>query len=135
MRTPTAATRTKATPKKIRVKGDTVEPMYALHLMERIGPTAAAKAIGVTPGTLHKARNNKAISRAFEVAAKGIWIADGYGEAVPLPAIPRTPDLGAAVAAPTAEGTLLMLVQVPRERASMLLKTAEMLGATVVVQD
>lgn len=123
-----------AKPRKERVKGDVITPDYMLRLMEHVGPTAAAKAIGTTPGTLHKARNAHAVSRPLEVAAKGIWL-ESYADVVTAPPAPRTADLGAAVHGPTSEGTVLMLVQVPTARAAMLLKTAEMLGATVVVQD
>lgn len=129
---------TKIAPKarKPRVKGDIVTPDYLLKLMERLGPTATAKAIGTTPGTLHKARNARAVSRPFEVAARGVWHEEGYAaEEAAMPEPEPTRDLGSAVHAPTAEGVTLMLVQAPTGRAAMLLKTAEMLGATVVVQD
>lgn len=133
MRTPARARAKAAVQVKKRVKGDLVPPDYVLRLMEHAGPTAAAKAIGVTPGTLHKGRNAGAVSKSLEVAARGIWL-ESYGDIVAAPQQPRTADLASAVHAPTAEGVVLMLVQVPKGNAGMLLKTAEMLGATVVVQ-
>lgn len=138
MRSPVTTRARTAKPRKARVKGDVVKPDYTLRLMELMGPSAAADAIGVSPGTLHKGRNADAISKHFEVAARGIWMEKGYSATeAPAPAAqpPRTADLGSAVAAPTAEGLTLMLVQVPNKSAAMLLRTAEMLGATVVVQD
>lgn len=130
----TKATRGAKPARKERVKGDVIAPDYLLRLMEHVGPTAAAKEIGSTPGTLHKARNAHSVSRPLEVAAKGIWL-EHYADVATAPPAPRTADLGSAVHAPTSEGVTLMLVQVPTSRAAMLLKTAEMLGATVVVQD
>lgn len=121
-----------------RTKGDIVTPDYTFRLMEHLGPTEAARKIGVTPGTLFKARQVNVISRPFEVAARGVWHEEGYAEmerSRAASAGPRTTNLGEAVTAPISEGITLMLVQVPKQNAAMLMKTADMLGATVVVQD
>jgi hypothetical protein len=126
-----------AKPLKERVKGTLVPPEFTVKLMEHVGPTAAAKAIGTTPGTLHKARNAGMISMPLEVAAKGIWREQGYADmeaAQSAPAAPRTSNLGEAVHAPTADGTVLMLVQVPRGREALVQKTVEAIGGTVAVQ-
>lgn len=136
----TTKARATAPPKrKERVKGDIVTPDYVLRLMQHIGPTAASQKIGTTPGTLHKARNANAVSRPIEVAARGVWHEEGYAEMErarsEAAAAPRTQNLGEAVQAPTSEGITLMLVQVPKQNAAMLMRTANMLGATVVVQD
>lgn len=119
-----------------RVKGSLVSPEFTLKLMEHVGPTAAAKHIGTTPGTLHKARNAGMISQPLEVAARGVWREHGYGdmEAARAEPAPRTSDLGEAVHAPTSEGTVLMLVQVPRGREAIIQKTAEAIGGVVSVQ-
>lgn len=121
---------------KERVKGTLVAPEYTLKLMEHVGPTAAAKMIGTTPGTLHKARNANTISQPLEVAARGVWREQGYAdmEAAQAAPVPRTSNLGEAVHAPTAEGTVLMLVQVPRGREALIQKTVEAIGGTVAVQ-
>lgn len=138
MRQPTASARAKPAPRrKERTKGELVVPDFMLRLMEHIGPSAASKLIGVTPGTLHKARNAGAVSKHIEVASRGIWMEQGYGDVAVAhseSAPPATRTLAEAVHAPTSESTALMLVQVPKGSAPMLLKTAEMLGATVVVQ-
>lgn len=135
MRQPTVAARA-AKPRKARTKGALVKPDYFLRLKDFIGPSAAARAMGISAGTIHKGVKAGMVSKSHEVAAQGIWVTEGYGDIAPppQPEIPRTANLGDAVAAPTSEGVILMLVQVPKGNASMLLKTAEMLGATVVVQ-
>lgn len=137
MRTPAIKAQGRpATQRKVRVKGTLVTPEFTLKLMEHIGPTAAAKAIGTTPGTLHKARNAATISQPLEVAARGVWHEQGFQamEAAQTAPGPRTSDLSEAVLSPTAEGTVLMLVQVPRGRESIVQKTVEAVGGAVSVQ-
>lgn len=131
-----AKTQAAAPKRKERVKGDIVKPDYLLRLMEHMGPTAAAKEIGTTPGTLHKARNAHAVSRPLEVAARGIWFEKGYAEMDRARAEPpaRTTDLGEAVHAPTSEGVSLLLVQVPKGREAIVQKTVEAIGGSVAVQ-
>jgi hypothetical protein len=138
MRQVTTKKKAAAPAPKERVKGAVVTPDYLLRLMDYEGPTAAAKSIGTTPSTLHKARNMNLVTRSLEVAAQGVWHMKGYAEieqAQTAPPEPRTPHLDDALVKPTAEGVTLMLVQVPDRNAAMLLKTAEMLSASVVVQD
>lgn len=121
-----------------RTKGDIVTPDYTFRLMEHLGPSEAARRIGVAAGTLFKARAANVISRPFEVAARGVWHEEGYAEmeqARAAPPMPRTTNLGEAVQAPISDAVTLMLVQVPKQNAAMLMKTAGMLGATVVVQE
>lgn len=120
---------------KVRVKGDLVPPTYILKLMEHAGPTAAAKEIGTTPGTLHKGRNAGVVSRVYEVAARGIWAEQGYGAMEEAQAdSARTSHLHEAVQAPTSEGVTLMLVQVPKGRESIVEKTVAAIGGVVSVQ-
>lgn len=121
---------------KERVKGALVQPEFTLKLMEHIGPTAAAKQIGTTPGTLHKARNAGMISQPLEVAARGIWREQGYSdmEAARAEPVARTANLSEAVHSPISEATVLMLIQVPRGREGIIQKTAEAVGGTVTVQ-
>lgn len=122
-------------PKK-RTKGNIVAPDYVLRLMEALGPTKAATAIGTLPGTLHKARNANAVTKSFEVAARGVWHEQGFADAEPAaPPGPRTTDLGAAVPTPASDGIALLLIQVPRERAPMLQRAAEHLGALIISHD
>lgn len=124
-----------AAPKE-RVKGALVKPEFTLKLMEHIGPTAAAKEIGTTPGTLHKARNAGTISQPLEVAARGVWREQGYSDMETARAEPqeRTSNLTDAVQTPLSDGIVLMLVQVPRGREGIIQKTAEAVGGTVAVQ-
>lgn len=122
---------------KARIKGAIVTPDFALRLMEHIGPTAAAKEIGTTPGTLHKARNARAITQSLEVAARGVWLEHGYGameQAQAEPPAPRTQDLGSAVHAPTSNHVVVMLVEVPQGREEIIKKTVAAIGGTIYVQ-
>lgn len=52
-------------------RGEAVEPVMTLRLMEVAGPGKAAKLMGTTTTTLHRAKNRNEISPYFEVAAKG----------------------------------------------------------------
>lgn len=106
-----------------------------VRLMDRVGPSAAAREIGTTPGTLHKARNANLVSQPFEVAARGICMANGYEAADLQPAASKVRDLASVVPSPTSEAISLMLIQVPRERAAMLQRAAEALGAIVISHD
>lgn len=137
MRQPAVKAKAAARQAKERVKGDLATPDYMLRLMEHVGPTAAAKAIGTTPGTLHKARNANTVSRNIEVAARGIWHEQGYAAAEEVATAPqsRTSDLRTAVASPASDDVALLLIQVPRERSPMLLRAAEALGAVVISHD
>lgn len=118
---------------KERVKGTLVKPEFTVKLMEHLGPTAAAKAIGTTPGTLHKARNADTISQPLEVAARGIWYEMGIG-GEPARAPARTSDLGEAVLAPTSEGIVTFLVAVPRDKAEMMQGAIKGMGGTIYVR-
>lgn len=134
MRQPTATKAAVPPRRKPRIKGETVKPDYVLRLMDHVGPTAAAKQIGTTPGTLHKGRNADAISTPYEVAARGIWHELGLSVVESVPPAPRTATMAEAVHAPDADGTVLLLVQVPRGREAFVLPLVERLGGTVVVQ-
>lgn len=120
---------------KPRVKGDVVPPNYVLKLMEHIGPTAAAAAIGTTPGTLHKGRNAGAVTRSLEVAARGIWSEMGLGETEPPPAPePRTQHLGEAVLSPASDSIVTFLVAVPADKAEVMRMSIKAMGGTIYVQ-
>lgn len=120
-----------------RTKGTLVEPVYVVRLMERIGPSDAARALGTTPGTLHKARNAGLVTMPFEVAARGVCLERGYMDepVQQAPPVPKVRDLSSVVPSPTSESISLMLVQVPRERSAMLQRAAEALGAIVISHD
>jgi hypothetical protein len=119
-------------PKIERTKGDLVPPDYVLRLMEHVGPTAAAKMIGTSPGTLHKARSANIVTRPFEMAARGIWHEEGY-EALAPPAEDRTADLGAAVLAPTGEGIVTFLVAVPGDKSTVMREAIKAMGGRIYV--
>lgn len=56
----------------MRRRGEVTRPRAVLALMEELGVTEAAKALHVAPGTLHRARNAKEITVAYELAAQAI---------------------------------------------------------------
>lgn len=49
-----------------------MDPVKTLELMATVGPTRAAKALGVSTTTLHKARRTMEVSKIVEVAASGL---------------------------------------------------------------
>lgn len=54
-----------------RTKGEAVTPVAVLHLIERVGVTAAHRMLGVSTTTLHKARKPGAVvSRVIELASE-----------------------------------------------------------------
>lgn len=56
--------------KPVRQKGEVVSAEHVKELLRKIGTTAAAKKLGVSTTTLHKARNSGLVSKVIEVAAK-----------------------------------------------------------------
>jgi hypothetical protein len=122
---------------KERTKGTLVKPDYVLKLMDKsaLGPAELARLIGISPGTLFKAREAGLISMPFEVAAKGIWFEKGFDAVDNTQPARRTTDLSQAVPSPTSDAVSLLLIQVPRDRAPMLQRAAEMMGALVLSHD
>lgn len=105
-----------------RQKGEFVPPKAVLHLMEQFGPTKAAKQLGVSTTTLYKARRGGEVSRVYEVAASGI-----LGQPAAKPA--RTALQTEVVAH---EERALLLVEVPKEKVSLVRRTIAVLGGEVM---
>ena len=55
-----------------RNKGEVVPAEDTLRLMTVVGPSRAARSLGVSTTTLHKARNTHEVSKVIEVAAAGV---------------------------------------------------------------
>lgn len=55
-----------------RIKGETALPVQTLALLGKIGVTRAAKEIGTSTTTLHKARKNNVVSKVVEIAAGNV---------------------------------------------------------------
>lgn len=85
---------------KDRVKGEATEANDTLKLLQFLGVTKAARALGVSTTTLHKARNEGVVSKVIEVAA-GAVLSD-------TPNIKMTPD-----------ERLLILIEAPKSRAAV----------------
>lgn len=115
---------------KQRVKGEITTPNAVLALMDKIGPTKAAKEIGTSTTTLYKARKSSKVSRVFEVAAQGILAHNG---AAPKAEAPKK--RGRPVTAKHAGNgkTELMLLEVPAGRAEFVRRVAEKVGASEVL--
>lgn len=55
-----------------RNKGEVVTAEDTLRLMSTVGPSRAARYLGVSTTTLHKARNSHEVSKVIEVASAGV---------------------------------------------------------------
>lgn len=142
----------------VRRRGAAVEPDYILRLLDAVGAPTTADLIGSTTATVFKARQHNVVSPALEIASRGVWNdpefqaslaalqgARGDGaEATAAPIVktpaprvpaPRSTDMNHVVAAPTAKDVVLFLIQVPADRAAMLQRAAEMMGAVIVTHD
>lgn len=123
-----------------RTKGETVKAVAFMQLDKQIGPTKAAKAIGISGTTLYKARTAGRVSRAYEVAANGILSNPTALEAArrgdmemlnaalsgPAQASP-SPQLHAA----SADGKTVLIISVPNNKADLLRTVAKQFGAEV----
>lgn len=95
-----------------RVKGETVRPSATLQLMDDIGPTKAARALGVSTTLLYKARRENTVSRVVEAAASG---------KVQPQAVSRTPH----------DEPALLIVEIPMDKQDLLARVAQALGGRV----
>lgn len=102
-----------------RQKGEFVTPKAILSLMDQVGPTKAAKELGVSTTTLYKARRGGEVSRAYEVAAAAI-----LGLERPIAA-------ARAVRAASVERELLMF-EVPKDKEDLVRRAVRSLGGEVV---
>lgn len=112
-------------------RGEAVEPAMTLRLMEAVGVSRAARMMGTTTTTLHRARNLNAISKVYEVAAAGelrtLGSPDGATETYRAP--------GMAAHKPTAatpRDTAIFIMEVPSDRVPMAEQFASMVGAKLL---
>lgn len=127
--------------KKQRIKGETATPTNVLNLMDKIGVTKAAKEIGTSTTTLHKARQNGIVSKTVEVAAKAVL--EHLGDAATLPApraitpadrVHTTGPVSATRAGDGGEPTVIVLLEIPQSKEPMLRKIGEtMLNAKEIM--
>lgn len=107
-----------------RQKGEFVTPKAVLQLMTQLGPTKAARQLGVSPTTLYKARRGGEVSRVYEVAASGI-LGQPAAAAKPAKTVFQTE------MAPNEERALLM-VEVPKERVNLIRRAVTAVGGEVM---
>lgn len=98
-----------------RQKGEFVAPKAVLNLMREIGPTKAAKQLGVSTTTLYKARRSGEVSRAYEVAAAGI-VMGHMPEPTRVSRVERE----------------LLMFEVPKEKEDIVRRVVRSLGGEVV---
>lgn len=108
-----------------RVKGETALPTSTLALVQKIGVTRAAKETGTSTTTLHKARKAGVISKVVELAAAHALEHLGDVRAKPQLSSRSKPDL-------KREATSLFLLEVTSDKAGIVEKMAEALGAELV---
>lgn len=117
-------------PSTARSRGEVAVPKATADLVIRDGVTKAARALGVSTTTLHKARVSNEVSKVVEVAAAGLL---GYNSSTERRSfssseatVRQVPNLN------TALDTELFLVEVPADKAPLVEKFAEMVHATIL---
>lgn len=114
-----------------RIKGETTSPVNTLALVAKIGVTRASKELGVSTTTLHKARKGNVVSKVVEIAAT--FAMEHLGDtprAASLAKVPAPPFPPAIISA--AGDTALIVMEVPVDKAPMVQKFAEHLGAKLI---
>jgi len=111
-------------------RGEAVEPVMTLRLMEVVGPGKAAALMGTTTTTLHRARNMNAISKVFEIAAKGALLEIGQAaEGKPVETY-RQPGMAAPRIADVPkqehDGHTAFILEVTPDRAELVREFAKM---------
>lgn len=108
-----------------RVKGEVVRPTATLKVIEQMGVTRAARAIGTSTTTLHKARKSGAVvSRVIEVAAQSL-----LREA---PTEPNSKPVKLEKLHVVPSEPVLMLLEVPSDKARIVERLCKALGAKFV---
>lgn len=116
-------------------RGVAVEPVNVMRMYELIGTQRTADALGTTTATVHRARRNNAVSKWAEAAAAN-WLAlhQDEVEETETPARPVVPYSAPvrAVAAPAARNEIVLVVEVPDDKAETVRKVVASLGGQVV---
>lgn len=110
-----------------RVKGETVKPVATMALVQKVGVTRASKEIGVSTTTLHKARKSGVVSKVVEIAAEHAMAHLGDH-----PGATKTSRQAAPAIISHSGDTALIVMEVPTEKAAMVQKFAEHLGAKLI---
>lgn len=126
-------------------RGETVPPVNILKLVGTLGVTGASRAIGVSTTTIQTARKKNEASKVIEIAAAGVLtgIANGILNGKGLAGAPTKPTHVAAgevlnpspAKAPIhqpAVGSVVFLVEAPREKVTLLEYFAKSIGAQLI---
>lgn len=105
-----------------RIKGETSKPINTLALLKTLGVTKAAKEIGTSTTTLHKARKNGIVSKVVETAATAVL--DHLGDAAAAPKQLKAPE--------PAHDRRMFLLEVDADKAPLVEKFAELLRAEII---
>jgi len=105
-----------------RTKGETEKPVKLLQLIATMGITRAARQLGISTTTIHKARRHNVVSRVIEIAAANV-LRDLAGKAdgdTPKPAVKSD------------DATISYLMIVARSKAGVVEQFAKAINATLV---
>lgn len=111
-----------------REKGEFVQPVRTLQLVQTVGLTEASRRMGISTTTIHKARRTNEISRVMEVAADGLLYRHEHDGKVRDVYAPVTP-VGQLV---EDTGLVLYLLQVDASKAPLVERFGKMLGAEIM---
>lgn len=109
-----------------RIKGETALPVHTLALLGKVGVTRAAKEIGTSTTTLHKARKTNVVSKVVEVAAGNVLehlgdVATHIAEHRTLPKVK-----------PTGRPDAMFLLSVSADKAPLVEQFAKALRAEII---
>jgi hypothetical protein len=106
----------------------TVPPVNVIKLMDILGGTKTAAQLGVSTTLLYKAKNERAISQAVELAAAHALENLGRPE---RPAAAPAPQVS-SFTAPHRGGSAAFFVTIAADKADMFQRMAQAMGADVV---
>jgi hypothetical protein len=116
-----------------RNKGEYVRPTRTLELMDKEGPTRAAKSLGVSTSRLHKARREMKVSKIVEVAANALLKGPAHRAEMTSPEPAPISEMHSFSPSPAAEQRrgeeTMFLLSVPTEKAELVRRFADMLDA------
>lgn len=124
-----------------RSKGEYVRPTKTLEMMDKYGPTRAARDLGVSASRLHKARRTGEVSKVVEVAATALLRGPLLKNAVPhqvaaeerfISSAPEPAEKPAAPATSMRGEETMFLISVPAEKAELVRHFAAKLDAECI---
>jgi hypothetical protein len=113
-----------------RIKGETTTPTNTLALVQKIGVTRASKELGVSTTTLHKARKSNVVSKVVEIAAT--FALEHLGDTPRSASLALPPSMPMAPVMSADGTTTLFLLEVSADKAAMVQKFAQHLGAKLM---